>query len=212
MGKYYSPTQNVSVMFKPTIRQVKKVLAQKNYQFFEGGKSYKLNIIGIRSASLRTDIFNETLMVIFEDELEEQIVVYYPCTTKAGLYYLKNPLHPDGCAITAEGQYIDAFIKRIHNKSYDALCQDRAIDFYRDANKNEKAELLGKLLTGRIGLNIHREDINKVAQKIGKYSAGCCVIQSGFESFMFLVDMAIKNHGNRFTYTLINESDFYPKD
>jgi hypothetical protein len=197
-------------MFKPTIRQVKKVFAQKNYKFYEGDKPYKLNIIGIRSASLRTDIFNETLMVIFEDELGEQLPVYFPCTTKAGLHYLKNPLHPDGCAITAEGQYIDAFIKRKHNNSYEALCQDRDINFYRDANKNEKHELLGKLLSGRIGLNIHRETIDKVAQKIGKYSAGCAVIQSGFESFMFLVNMAILNHGNRFTYTLINESDFYP--
>lgn len=199
-------------MFKPTIRQVKKVLASKNYVFFEGGKPYKLNIIGIRSASLRTNIFNETLMVIFEDELEEQLVAYFPCTTKPGLHYLKNPLHADGCAITAEGQYVDAFIKRKHNDSYDALCQDRDINFYRDANKNDKAELLGKLLSGRIGLNIHREHISKVEQKIGKYSAGCAVIQSGFESFMFLVDMSILNHGNRFTYTLLNEADFYPKD
>ena len=199
-------------MFKPTIRQIKKVFAEKGYVFYEGGKSYKLNIIGIRSASLRTDIFNDTLMVIFEDELGEQLPVYYPCTTKPGLHYLKNPLHPDGCAITAEGQYVDAFIKRRHNNSYFALCQDKDINFYRDPNKNELAELLGKLRSGRIGLNIHREAIDKVTQKVGKYSAGCCVIQSGFESFMFLVDMAIVNHGNRFTYTLINEADFYPKD
>ncbi len=196
-------------MFKPTIRQIKKVFSSKHYQFFEA-KPYQLNIIGIRSASTLTDIFNETLVVIFEDELGETTAVYFPCTTKAGLHYLKNPLHPDGCAITAEGQYIDAFIKRKHRDEYDALCQDRDIDFHRDANKNDKHELIGEKLRGNVGLNIHREAINSIVEKIGKYSAGCCVIQSGFEYFMFLVDMGIRYHGNRFSYTLINEKDFYP--
>jgi len=199
-------------MFKPTIRQIRQVFSKKGYRFFEGKKPYNLNIIGIRSANLIPNIFNETLMVIFEDELGEMIPVYFPCTTKAGLYYLKNPLHPDGCAITAEGQYLGAFIKRKHRGQYYALCQDRAINFYRDPDKDEKHELLGKLRSGKIGLNIHREAINKVTQKIGKYSAGCAVIQSGFEYFMFLIDMAIKYHGNRFSYTLINERDFYPTD
>ncbi|MBI3136043.1 MAG: hypothetical protein HYZ14_15305 [Bacteroidetes bacterium] len=199
-------------MFKPTIRQVKKVFSEKGYLFYEGGKPYHLNIIGIRSASLRTDIFNETLMVIFEDDLEEQLPVYFPCTTKPGLYYLKNPLKSEGYAITAEGQYVDAFIKRKHNNQYDALCQNREITFYRDANKNEVAELMGVLLSGSIGLNIHREAVDKVSQHVGTYSTGCAVIQSGFDAFMFLVNMAIKNHGNKFTYTLINEADFYPKN
>ena len=198
-------------MFKPTIRQIKKVLKQNNYVFYEGGECYKLNIIGIRSASLRTDIFNETLAVIFEDELEEQHCVYYQYTTKPGLYYLKNPLNGDGCAITAEGQYINAFAKGKH-KDYDALIQVKNLDFYRDPNKNEFAELIGERRSGKPALNIHREALSKVSQRVDKYSAGCGVIQSGFESFMFLVDMGILHHGNRFTYTLINEADFYPKD
>ena len=196
-------------MFKPTIHKVQQVLAQKQYKFFTGGKPYNLNIIGIRSASPVVNIFNETMLVIFNDELDEPQVAYFPCTTKAGKHYLKNPLHPDGCAITAEGQYLGAFIKRKHRGKYNALCQDRAIDYYRDGNKNDQHELLGQKIRGKIGLNIHREAINRVSQKIGKYSAGCAVIQSGFEYFMFLINMAIKYHGNRFTYTLLNESDFY---
>ncbi len=196
-------------MFKPTIKKVKAVLAKKGFKFFTGPKPFNLNIIGIRSASLTPDIFNETLMVIFEQESGEDEIVYFPCTTKAGLHYLKNPLHPDGCAITAEGQYLGAFIKRKHRGQYYALCQDRPIEFYRDHDKDAKHELLGLLKSGKIGLNIHREAINKISKKIGRYSAGCAVIQSGFEYFMFLIDMAIKHHGNRFTYTLLNENDFF---
>ena len=197
-------------MFKPTLKKVKEVINRKNYQFFEGIKPYNLNIIGIRSASTLPNVFNETLLVIFEDELNEPQIVYFPCTTKAGLHYLKNPLHPDGCAITAEGQYLGAFVKRKHRGKYEALCQDRAIDYYRDFNKDEKHDLLGHLKSGKIGLNIHRESFDKVTQMIGKYSAGCTVIQSGFEYFMFLVNLGIRYHGNRFSYTLINEADFYP--
>lgn len=197
-------------MFKPTLRKVQEVLGLKDYKFFDGDKPFNLNIIGIRSANTLTNIFNETLMVIFRDELREWQMVYFPCTTKAGLHYLKNPLHPDGCAITAEGQYLGAFVKRKHRGQYDALCQDKPINYYRDPNRNDKHELLGLLKSGKIGLNIHRESPKIVSQKIGKYSAGCAVIQSGFEYFMFLVNMGIKYHGNRFTYTLLNEADFYP--
>ena len=196
-------------MFKPTIKKVCATLASKGYNFFEGDIPFNLNIIGIRSASSIPNYFNETLMVIYSDEMGEDQIHYFPCTTKAGLHYLNNPLHPDGCAITAEGQYLGAFVKRKHRGQYYALCQDRDINYYRDPNLNDKHELIGKLRSGKIGLNIHREAMNFVSKKIGKYSAGCAVIQSGFELFMFLIDMGIKYHGNRFSYTLLNETDFY---
>lgn len=196
-------------MFKPTIRKVQAVMAAKGYKFFDSSKPFDLNIIGVRSASSIPNYFNETLMVIYKDELGEPLVSYYPCTTKAGLYYLKNPLNKDGCAITAEGQYRGAFVKRKHRGQYYALCQDKSINYYRDPNMNDKHELLGKLRSGKIGLNIHREAIKLVTEKIGKYSAGCAVIQNGFEHFMYLIDMGIKYHGNRFSYTLLNEADFY---
>ncbi|MBL4863041.1 MAG: hypothetical protein JKY09_08510 [Crocinitomicaceae bacterium] len=198
-------------MFKPTVRQVREVLASKKYKFFDGVKPFDLNIIGIRSASTLTNIFNETLMLIFKDELGEQTVAYFPFTTKAGLHYLKNPLNVKGCAITAEGQYLKSFIKRKHRGKYYALCQSAPINYYRDGNLNDKHELIGKVIRGAVGLNIHREHPTRVTQKIGKYSAGCGVIQSGFEYFMFLIDMGIKYWGNKFSYTLINEKDFYPE-
>ncbi|MBL4862075.1 MAG: hypothetical protein JKY09_03540 [Crocinitomicaceae bacterium] len=197
-------------MFKPTIKQIKAVFAKKGYRFFEGGNPYNLNIIGIRSASSIPNLFNETLMVVFNDELQQEHKAYFPYTTKAGLYYLKNPLNKTGCAITAEGQYLSSFIKRKHRGLYYALCQHKAIDYYRDANLNDKHELIGKKVSGNVGLNIHREAPNRITQKVGKNSAGCGVIQVSFDYFMFLIDMGIKYHRNLFSYTLINEKDFYP--
>lgn len=197
-------------MFKPTIQQIRAVLATKKYKFFEGGlKPYDLNIIGIRSASNIVDYFNETLLVIYKNELGEEKIDYFHYTSKPGLYYLKNPLNPKGCAITAEGQHRGVLKKRKHRGKYNALCQFKSIPHYRDNDLDDQLELTGKIYKGIIGLNIHRESPTKVSKRIGKYSAGCGVILAEFDYFMWLVDQGIKNWGNQFTYTLLNERDFY---
>lgn len=196
-------------MFKPTIRQVQAVLANKTYKFFDGAKPYDLNIIGIRSASKIVNFFNETLAIIYRDELGEQHIDYFHYTTKPGMYYLQNPLHPNGCAILKEGQYLGTMKKRKHRNSYFALCQAKSMSFFRDNDKDPELEAEGKVFKGVVGLNIHRESPTKISQKIGKYSAGCGVIQARYEYFMWLIDQGIKYWGNQFSYTLLNESDFY---
>lgn len=196
-------------MFKPTINQIKQVLTHKNHLFFDGKKPYDLNIIGIRSNSLVSNFFNETLVLIYRDELKEMHCDYFHYTTKPGLYYLQNPLHPEGCAILQEGQHLGTMKKRKHRGKYNALCQFKSMPYYRDNNKDEKHDFNSEILIGSIGLNIHQEAIGKVSKKIGKYSAGCGVIQARFDYFMWLIDQGIKYWGNQFSYTLINESDFY---
>ncbi|MCH2216328.1 MAG: hypothetical protein MK086_14270 [Flavobacteriales bacterium] len=195
-------------MFKPTIRQVQAVLSAKNYKFFdEGEKPYNLNIIGIRSTSKLMDFFNETLVVIYRDELKEMHIDYFHYTTKPGLHYLKNPLHPNGCAVLKEGQHLGSMIKRKHRGKYYALCQAKSMPYYRDNDRDEELEFTGKVYTGKIGLNIHRESPTKIDLKVGRNSAGCGVIQARFDYFMWLIDMGIKYWKNQFTYTLINEGD-----
>ncbi|MBD3638164.1 MAG: hypothetical protein HUJ25_12500 [Crocinitomicaceae bacterium] len=196
-------------MFKPTIKQVKEVLANKKYKFFDGNKPFDLNIIGIRSASTIMDFYNETMMVIYRDELGEQQAVYFHYTTKPGLYYLKNPLHPNGCAVLCEGQHLGTMKKRKHRGQYYALCQDKAMPYYRDNDRDENLEFTGKIYKGKIGLNIHRESVGKIDINVGRNSAGCGGIQANWDYFMFLVDQGIKYWKNQFSYTLINEKDFY---
>ncbi len=196
-------------MFKPTIRQVKEVLALKKYRFFDGSNPYDLNIIGIRSASAISNFFNETLLVIYRDETKEMHIDYFHYTTKPGIYYLQNPLHPDGCAILAEGQHLGAFRKRKHRGVYQALCQAKSLPYYRDGNKDAVHDITGKVLKGNIGLNIHRESPSIISKKVGKYSAGCGVIQARFDYFMWLINQGIKYYSNQFSYTLLSEKDFY---
>lgn len=196
-------------MFKPTIRQTKEVLAGKQYVFFDGNKPFDLNIIGIRSASTIVNYYNETLAVIYRDEMQEQRIDYFHYTTKPGLYYLKNPLHPNGCAILQEGQHLGTMKKRKHRGLYDALCQAKAMPFYRDNDRDENLDFTGEIHWGKIGLNIHRESLNKIDLVVGKNSAGCGGIQTNWDYFMFLINQGIKHWGNSFSYTLINEKDFY---
>ncbi len=196
-------------MFKPTIAQIQQVLAKKAYQFFDNDKKpYNLNIIGVRSASKAVNLFNETLAIIYRDESKDQHIDYFRYTTKPGLYYLKNPLHPDGCAILTEGQHLGAMKMRKHRGQYEALCQAKPMPFFRDGNLDDKHDFSGKIYTKNVGLNIHQESPKVMSKWIGKYSAGCGVIQARFEYFMFLIHQGIKHWGNRFTYTLINQKDF----
>lgn len=196
-------------MFKPTINQVKEVLTTKGYTFFDGDRPYDLNIIGIRSASTIMNFFNETLAVIYRDELGEQHIDYFHYTTKPGLYYLKNPLHPNGCAVLQEGQHLGAMKKRKHKGKYNALCQAKPLPFHRDSNLDENLDFVGKVYTSNIGLNIHQESLDKIDIKVNWNSAGCGVIQARFDYFMWLINQGIKYWKNKFTYTLINEKNFY---
>lgn len=198
-------------MFRPTIQQIQAVLAKKKYKFFNGAKPYDLNIIGIRSASTIMNFFNETLLLIYKDELGEQHIDYFHFTTKPGLHYLKNPLNPNGCAVLQEEQHLGAMKKRKHRGKYHALCQAKSMPYYRDNDRDEKLEFTGKVYSGNIGLNIHRESLGKIDTKVGRNSAGCGVIQARFDYFMWLIDMGIKYWGNKFSYTLLNEKDFYTR-
>ena len=196
-------------MFKPTIRQIQAVLTKKKYRFFDGKNPYDLNIIGIRSASKILNFFNETLAVIFRDELGEQHIAYFHFTTKPGLYYLKNPLHPNGCAVLQEGQHLGTMKKRKHRGKYYALCQALPMPFHRDNDLDNELEFTGKVYKKNVGLNIHQESPYNVSVEVGRHSAGCGVIKANFEYFMFLIDQGIKYWKNQFSYTLINEKDFY---
>jgi hypothetical protein len=66
--------------------------------------------------------------------------------------------------------------------------------------------------TGMFGINIHRSSIDGdlYTDNIGKYSAGCTVIPdiNMFNKFMDINTKAANIYGNRFTYTLLDESDF----
>ena len=65
---------------------------------------------------------------------------------------------------------------------------------------------------GIFGINCHRASMYQLLQRVGLYSEGCQVHQSYSKytkEFLPIIKEAVEKWGNKFSYTLINEEDFY---
>lgn len=185
---------------------LKSTLQKKGYKWFYD----RPNIIGIRSTLNVPDIFNDILCLVYYENGKE-ILRSYPITTEPGVYYQKNPLNSDGCAVLKPGQYFESYSIGLHqNKpTHKALIQTGKVTVYRDNDKDGVAEEQGKEDSGLFGVNIHGAMNNTVTQKIGPWSAGCQVfaIWSQKEELINICENFKPITKNKFTYTLIKESD-----
>lgn len=200
------------------------VLFQKlGYSYFKNG-DYNLNIIGVRNlidavpsksnpnilTNVQRDKFDDALIVTLKINGVWKRYVW-AATTDPGVKYLKAPTNANGVAILVPGQYKGVYKKDLHNGKYYAVCQRLGnVKVYRDSNKDNVLDMNPeKIQTGSFGINIHRAISGIVSSVIGGYSAGCQVFQSNseFDTFMGLVDEAIKRYGNRFTYTLLTSEN-----
>lgn len=183
-----------------------EALNEKRYLIFED--PFELNIVGIRSADMTPNIFNDKLMAFWKTEdpsgeFEHRI---WDITTDPGLYWLQHPSNINGTAILFPGQY-SSYALDLHRGKYLAVCQrlDK-VKVYRDANKNNRYDA-EDTEWGMFGINIHKAGTESV--EVDKWSAGCQVFQKGedFNQFIELCQTHRAIHGNKFTYTLINEID-----
>ena len=188
------------------LNDVLEALERKHYKVFED--PYELNIVGIRSADMTPNIFNDFLLLFWSTE--DPFISYesklYTITTDPGLYWLNNPSNIEGTAILFPGQY-DVYQIDKHRGKYDALCQRRGnVKVYRDDNKNNRYDA-DKTEEGMYGINIHKAGEESV--KVDKWSAGCQVFRNSddFHQFMELCQKHRAIHGNKFTYTLLTEVD-----
>ena len=193
-----------------TREQVFDRMRQKGHIIFENdSRNHNLNIIGIRSKTAKVDEFGCQLMVAwkFRGQWHDRswAITTYPGKT----YLIQRLLNPAGCAILAEGQYLNTYKIDYHRGEYKALCQRLGpVAVFRDKNKDYKFDLDKKtLMHGMFGINIHNSRDNMRTTRVGSHSAGCQVFQDDkdFESFMELCFRAERAFGNRFTYTLISE-------
>ncbi|MBI3133629.1 MAG: hypothetical protein HYZ14_03040 [Bacteroidetes bacterium] len=173
---------------------------------------FKLNIWGIRSKNEEPNKFDDELHVFFntsKTRIAKWAYFVFKCTTDPGTYWLRNPLHPQGTAMLAPGQYVDTYQIDLHLGKYKALCQRlQKVNVYRDYNRNAILDFNnGKLYSGMFGVNIHRAKRTGTTYEVESHSAGCQVFQKAveFEIFMKLCEAHRKLYGNRFTYTLIDQ-------
>ena len=193
------------------IDSVCDVLTAKGYKFFTNG-DFNVNIIGVRCDTNVANSFDDNL-VLFYKEGGSWNFHTYPITTDAGTYWLKNPLNNKGTAILIPNQYRSTWIIDLHQGKYEALCQRKGkVKVWRDNNKDNILDFDGAVVdTGFFGINIHRSNPYTESWAVEKWSAGCQVFKK-VEDFIFFMDICKKSsekYGNSFTYTLLEENDFY---
>lgn len=168
------------------------------------------NLVSIRNRVLTNNTFNDSLFVFWLDD-RDRLIRYnrYIITTTPGLPWLLNPMNSRGTAILQPGQYIDTYAIGFHGRGsfrHEALVQVLPVNVFRDNNRDEIIDKIGNH-RGLFGINIHRASAWwDVTEKIDSFSAGCQVFQrrADFQDFMNICRDAKQN---RFTYTLINETE-----
>lgn len=193
---------------KYTLDQIKQVLKNKNYLFFDNKTPYNLNIIGIRE-SLLLDGFNDEIYLIYRDNLLRQKIESFPITTEPGRFYLEHPMNPEGTFILMPGQYLKSHKIGLHRGLYKALVQVGKLRGYMDNDKDDVFDLDPEVTKeGVFGINIHKAGKDSI--QVDNWSAGCQVFkkEKDFDYFMSLCDKSAGKFGNIFSYTLLESKDF----
>lgn len=187
------------------LSRIKGIL--KEYGFVLYTRPYELNIVGLRSKRVDSNSFDDEIHVFYK--MQDGLWNYriYPATTDPGTFWLNNPSYPQGTAILAQGQNVDAYAIGKHRGKYEALVQQKPVTVIRDYDRDAILDFNnGIKQTGSFGINIHRASSSGSTQFIDRYSAGCQVFKNvnDFLAFMELCKKHAKLYGNRFTYTLID--------
>lgn len=188
---------------------IRNIARQEGYVLFK--EPYKLNIWGFRSRNEQPNLFDDEMHVFFNTSkglFAKWKYYVFKCTTDPGTYWLRNPMRPQGTALLAPNQYIDAYQIDRHRGKYYALCQRlKKVQIIRDYNRNAYLDFYnGSVSSGMFGINIHRARKTGLTYTVDNHSAGCQVFQNAdeFNYFMKLCEMHRKVHGNKFSYTLVD--------
>jgi hypothetical protein len=180
-------------MKKYTIEELKAQFQKHNYRWFD------FHFVGIRSTANLPNQFDDLFGVIAGDKVE-----WFTCTTNPGTHWLKNLLNPKGAALLKANQYVDTWQIGMHQGKYEAFCQAKPVDVFRDKNLDDKAEETATIDRGLFGINIHRANEKFASKLIDKWSAGCQVLNNPADFAKVLAaGKATKN--KFFTYTLLKE-------
>jgi len=197
-----------------TREQIETAVKSKKYVWFEdkSNKGYDVNIVGVRNndpsvAKKVTNVFDDYITITFKDEGGEWKFHQWPCTTDPGKKGVKEYHNAAGVARLVEGQYRGSHTLGLHQGKYEALCQRLAkVKVWRDANKNL---LFEETVTdeGMFGINIHKAGTDSTW--VENWSEGCQVFKrvKDFNEFMKICKKAVKIHGNKFSYTLLESTD-----
>jgi hypothetical protein len=187
------------------LSKIKALLKYKGYELFT--RPYELNIVGLRSKSMKPNSFDDELHVFYKTKPLHWEYHVFRITTDPGTFWLKNPMQPQGTAILTEGQNKKAYALGLHRGQYKALVQVKPITIMRDYDRNAVLDFYnGKKTRGLFGINIHRANRTGKTNSVDKNSAGCQVFEnaSDFDVFIKMCEKHRSLYGNLFTYTLLD--------
>ncbi len=187
------------------LHEEKSILRLKGYKLYT--RPYELNIVGLRSKNTIPNRFDDEIHVFYKVSPLKWNYHVFKATTDPGTFWLENPLSPQGTAILAQGQYVDAYEIGMHKGEYEALVQKRPVTVIRDYERKAYLDFMnGKKDTGLFGIDIHRALAQGTTLYVDKFSAGCQVFQNAddFDFFMNLCRNHTELYGNSFTYTLVD--------
>jgi len=185
-----------------------EVMESRGYPVFRNStKDYNLNLIGIRSKDNKSNAFNDKLIVLWFQNGEWNRL-NFDITTDPGVYWRKNPMNVNGTAILCEGHHRSIWSLGFHKGKYKALVQSGLAKVYRDNNKDNVLDTDVNTETGLFGINCHRSTSKGTSIQVDKWSAGCQVFDnsSDYDKFIEICEIASKNWGNKFSYTLLLEN------
>jgi len=150
-----------------------------NYNIIVSTRNSKTDIDKYLLFVRMSEIFDNTLSdFCFYLDVKKELLLCMKCSTKAGKFYVNNPITfggITGTAVLKEGFYKDSHtvIGNYRFGIYDyELLQTNSVDYYRDGNRDDKIDR-GKIYNGLVGINVHTSGLRNI---VDNWSAGCLVI------------------------------------
>jgi hypothetical protein len=180
-------------MKKYTIEELLREFKKHNYQWFD------FMFVGVRSTLDKPNEFDDLIGLVSNGK-----ITWFTGTTNPGVDWLKSLMNPKGTAVLKPGQYVDTWAIGLHQGKYEAFKQVKPVTVFRDKNLNDKSEEAATTETGLFGINIHRANAAAISKIIGKWSAGCQVLNNPAD-FASVLASAKASGRKFFTYTLLKE-------
>lgn len=153
--------------------------------------SDRYTLVGIQSQADAFNRFDDLFYLFYGDSLKVQTTGTTNAGKNALLNFEKEGL--SGAAVWKTDEYYqDLFIPGLHKGRMKCLRQNKPIKYYRDNDKDEKAEEIGELHTGIIGANFHgvdyAENSTKISTQINGWSWACqvCNVMADYNKIISL--------------------------
>ncbi len=149
--------------------------------------------IWVRSKADRFDVFDDKCFTyqVMSDGGQPVFIMGRRGTTNAGSYGLKHfdDYNNDGCAVLKADWMIYGSHTYGFHKGKPAYRQAKSWPYYRDNNRNERAEEIGPVHEGIIGANVHRAGVNST---VIKNWSTACLVTAALSTFLQWLNFMVK--------------------